>query len=82
MTESGPYVRVTLTEEQRRSRLRSLVLAMVVCDLLLVVLVVAATTWFDGLGRWALLLAALVPLTVSLLALRGVVVLGRAPRRT
>ncbi|MBA2478248.1 MAG: hypothetical protein H0V38_06530 [Sporichthyaceae bacterium] len=81
MSAPKSYVRVTLTAQQRRSRLRSLVVAMLVCDLLLVVLIVAAVTWFDGPARWALLAAALVPLTVALLALRGVVVLGRSPRQ-
>lgn len=80
MSDSKPYVRVSLTAEQRRARLRSLVLAMAVCDFLLVVLLIAAFVWFDGLARWALLVAALVPLAVTLLALRGVLVLGRGVR--
>jgi hypothetical protein len=73
-----PYLRVTLTDAQRRARLRSLVLGMVVGDLLLAVLLLAGLVWFTGAARWALLVAALVPLVVSLLALRGILLLARA----
>jgi len=53
---------------------------MIASDLLLAVLLVAALAWFDGIVRWVLLLAAAVPISVSLLAVRGVAVLRGAQR--
>lgn len=81
MTSPRPRVRMVLTEHQRRSRVRTLALAAGASVLLLVALVVVALGWDGGWVRWALLTAALVPLTMSLVALRGIVVLRRADRQ-
>ncbi|MBA2477089.1 MAG: hypothetical protein H0V38_00635 [Sporichthyaceae bacterium] len=70
-------MRMVLTEQQRRSRARTLALALGASLLLLVALVVAAVSGDGGWVRWSLLVAALVPLTICLIALRGIVVLRR-----
>ncbi len=71
---------MVLTGQQRRSRVRTLALALGASLLLLVALVVVAVTGEGGWVRWALLVAALVPLTVCLVAVRGIVVLRRPDR--
>lgn len=71
---------MVLTEQQRRSRVRTLALALGASMLLLVALVVVAVRGDGGWVRWALLVAALVPLTLSLVALRGIIVLSRTER--
>lgn len=71
---------MVLTEHQRRSRIHTLALAMGASMLLLVALVVVAIGGDDGWERWALLAAALVPLTLLLVALRGIVMLSRTER--
>lgn len=71
---------MVLTEQQRRSRVRTLMLAAGASVLLVVALVVVALGADGGWVRWALLAAALVPLTLALVAIRGIVVLSRMAR--
>ncbi len=71
---------MVLTEQQRRSRVRTLALALGASLLLLVALVVVSVSEDGGWMRWSLLVAALVPLTVCLVAVRGIVVLRRPDR--
>lgn len=80
MTSPKAHVRVTLTTEQRTTRLRSLLVALGAAALLLVALVVVALGGDGGWLRWALLGAALVPLAVAVVAVRGIVVLSRTSR--
>jgi hypothetical protein len=71
---------MVLTEQQRRSRVRTLILAAGASVLLVVALVVVALGWDGGWVRWTLLAAATVPLTLALVAMRGIVVLSRMAR--
>lgn len=68
-------VRVAGGEDERARRIRGLLLAMAVCDALVVAVVVVGLA--AGWPVWALALAALLPLAVGLLATRTAYVLHR-----
>ncbi len=75
-SDSAPRVRVLLTAAQVRSRIRMLAYGAAVGVLVATVLVVAAVR-SEGGAAWLALVAAVLPLTVAILATRAAFVLRR-----
>jgi hypothetical protein len=77
-SSSRPEVRLVVPPDERRRRAGGLWFAAAVSDALLVAVLLVGIA--AGWPWWVVALAALVPLVVGLVAVRGALVLGRATR--